>query len=244
MHLSQSAIKSLRPKTVVGGISNEESYFLYNIIQTFNPKNIVEVGVASGWSSSIILMAVNDLMKANSESNYKFRGIDIDTHCYYDRNLEVGYTIDEVLPADAYKGQILRDNSVFAIQNNYQHDEIDLIFIDANHKHPYPAIDMLVALPYLKENAVVVLHDTNLPLINSDFPSNGAKYLFDAIETQFKFNCPATKRNNEISNMGAFVINSKETLREEVQATIGKFEYELELTGDYCSSGFETKEAA
>ena len=59
MHLSQTEIKSLRPKSVVGGISNEESYFLYNIIQTFNPKNIVEVGVASGWSSSIILMAVN-----------------------------------------------------------------------------------------------------------------------------------------------------------------------------------------
>ncbi len=235
MHLSQTEIKSLRPKSVVGGISNEESYFLYNIIQTFNPKNIVEVGVASGWSSSIILMAVNDLMKANPNEDYKFCGIDIDTHCYYDKSLPVGYTIDEVIPADGYKGEIVRDRSVFAIQHRYQPNEIDLIFIDANHKHPYPAIDMLVALPYLTENAVVVLHDTNLPLINSDFPSNGAKYLFDAIETQFKFNCPATKRNNEISNMGAFVINSKESLKREVQEMMGKFEDEMELTGDYCT---------
>ncbi|MFK7766500.1 MAG: class I SAM-dependent methyltransferase [Mariniblastus sp.] len=244
MHLSQTAIQSLRPKSVVGGISIEESYFLYNIIKTFNPKNIVEVGVASGWSSSIILTAVNDLKKANPDAQYQFRGIDIDTHCYYDKSLPVGYTIDEVLPEDAYKGEILRGNSVFAIRDHYQENEIDLIFIDANHKHPYPAIDLMAALPYLKENAVVVLHDTNLPLINQDFPSFGAKYLFDEIETQFKFNCPAIKRHNEISNMGAFVINSKEALKQEVQTTIGKFEYEMELTGDYCNSGFENKKAA
>lgn len=231
---SRTEIADLRPQSVVGGISVEESYFLYNIIKTFNPKNIVEIGVASGWSSSIILKAVNELMLSNPNADYQFRGIDTDTKCYYDRSLEIGYAIDEVLPVEAYKGQILsRSNGVFAMEDECVPREVDLIFIDANHKHPYPAIDLLVSLPFLKDNGVVVLHDTNLPLINQDFPSHGAKYLFEAIETQFRFNCPATRQDNEISNMGAFVLSDRERLVKEIGAAIDGYENEMELVGDY-----------
>ena len=36
---------------------------------------------------------------------------------------------------------------------------VDLAFIDANHKHPWTAIDFLLLLPLIREGGVVVLHD-------------------------------------------------------------------------------------
>ena len=38
-------------------------------------------------------------------------------------------------------------------------NEIDLVFIDTMHTTPGEMLDWLMALPFLKEEAIVVLHD-------------------------------------------------------------------------------------
>jgi hypothetical protein len=39
---------------------------------------------------------------------------------------------------------------------------IDFLFIDACHQHPWPALDLLALSRFLKEGAVVALHDIQL----------------------------------------------------------------------------------
>ena len=41
-------------------LSNDDGKILYSIIRIKNPKNIIETGVATGYSSSIVLMALNE----------------------------------------------------------------------------------------------------------------------------------------------------------------------------------------
>lgn len=246
MSLTLESIGKLRPSSVVGGITNEESYFLYNIIKTFNPKTVCELGVASGWSTSVILWAINELITENPESDYQYSGIDIDTHCYFDRSLEVGFLVPELIEDSSYVGTINRGKDLTHFGDEFNEGEIDLIFIDANHKHPYPAVDLLAAIPFIKDNSVVVLHDTNLPLVNADFPSHGAKYLYDGISTQFKFNCPATVQNHNISNMGALVVNDKKRLIADVTQTIHQHEFEMKAEGPYVDmlTSLQTAKAA
>lgn len=235
MPLTLDSIAKLRLPSLKGAISNEEAYFLYNIIKTFKPNTVCELGVASGWSTSIILKAINELMAASPEESFRYSGIDIASKCYYDDTLDIGYVTKILLDEGQYFGKINveKDLTHFAVE--YQSQEIDLLFIDANHSHPCPAFDLLAALPYLKNDAVVALHDTNLPIVNQNFPHYGAKYLFDGINTQFKFNCPALKETNDVSNMGAFVISDKALLEREVKAVILNHDYEIGLTDPYRS---------
>lgn len=235
MPLTLDSIANLRLPTLQGAISNVEAYFLYNIIKTFKPKTVCEVGVASGWSTAIVLKAINELISAEPDEPYRYSGIDNASKCYYDNSLEVGYVTKLLLDKDQYFGKINIEKDLTYFGEEFKEKEIDLLFIDANHHHPCPSMDLLAALPYLKDNAIVALHDTNLPIINPDFPLSGAKFLFDGVNSQFKFNCPALERNNDVSNMGAFFISDKTLLKQEIIDVILGQGYETELHEPYRS---------
>jgi len=55
---------------------------------------------------------------------------------------------------------------------------VDLLFIDANHFHPWPALDLMATLHLLKKEAWVVLHDIRLPF-QSEHQVHGPMHLFD-----------------------------------------------------------------
>lgn len=240
-------IENLRPDNIEGAISNEEAFFISNIIIQSNIKNAVELGIASGWSSAIILKSLNYLKSINPQNDYHYCGIDIDKYCYYNRSLDVGYLVDSLLAEEEYKGDFHLGKKIFALKDHFKKDEIDFLFIDANHKHPYPAIDLLVSLPYLKNNALVLLHDTNLPIVNPKFPSHGVKYVFDNIDSQFRFSCPPTNKKTQISNLGAFYILNKEKLQKDLLNIIEENKFELEISEQYnqflesFSENFKTK---
>ena len=57
---------------------------------------------------------------------------------------------------------------------------VDLAFIDANHYHPWPLLDVLHLSTVMARNSWLILHDINLPVIAPQFAAWGARYLFDA----------------------------------------------------------------
>ena len=57
---------------------------------------------------------------------------------------------------------------------------IDLTFIDANHYHPWPLLDLLHLTVAARPWSWVVLHDINLPAVSPAFQAWGAKWLFEA----------------------------------------------------------------
>ena len=65
------------------------------------------------------------------------------------------------------------------LSQTHQPASVNLTFIDANHYHPWPLLDLLHMSVLAKRGSWVVLHDINLPVITPECLACGAKWLFD-----------------------------------------------------------------
>ena len=57
---------------------------------------------------------------------------------------------------------------------------VDLTFIDANHAHPWPLLDLLHVTAVAKPRSWVVLHDVDLPIQHPEYQVYGPRWLFQA----------------------------------------------------------------
>ena len=60
-------------------------------------------------------------------------------------------------------------------------NSVDFCFIDASHAHPWPTLDTLCVLPFLRPGAMIVHHDLQLYSSRSNPVGVGPKMLFDQI---------------------------------------------------------------
>jgi hypothetical protein len=56
----------------------------------------------------------------------------------------------------------------------------DFVFIDANHSHPWPLLDLLHLVVAAKPGTWFALHDIELPVLHPQFQVHGPKWLFEA----------------------------------------------------------------
>ncbi|ANN62711.1 class I SAM-dependent methyltransferase [Brachyspira hyodysenteriae] len=129
-----------------------ERKFLNGIIRKLKPKKILEIGVAAGGSSAIILNAIKDINNANLYS------VDYLDMFYRDANKKVGFIIDEKFSHLNYKRHLYTGGVVGKFIDNIGGD-IDVCILDAMHSNPGEILDFLMVLPYLKKNAVIIIHD-------------------------------------------------------------------------------------
>lgn len=68
-----------------------------------------------------------------------------------------------------------------ALRDRHAPYSIDLCFIDAAHRHPWPTIDTLAVLPSMRPNGIVVHRD--LQMFRGDRPhyATGSKILFELL---------------------------------------------------------------
>lgn len=67
-------------------MSESESAFLCGLLETYRPKKILEVGVASGATTSIILQVLEDIGKT-----YEMHSVDVSAQWYRDRTKPTGF---------------------------------------------------------------------------------------------------------------------------------------------------------
>lgn len=132
---------------------DEEQEFLAACVSRKTPLKVLEVGVSSGSSSVIILNAIKDNPNAHLYS------IDYLTPWYKDHSKLTGFVMDSY---PKLKEQwTLFTGGVAAKFMEEIGQGIDLVFIDTAHSLPGEALDFLMILPYLKKDALLILHDTN-----------------------------------------------------------------------------------
>jgi len=161
-----------------------ESAFLSGVIQKFKPKKIVEIGVAAGGTSVIILNALK-----NNSYKIKMWSIDLNEGFYRDSKLRSGFLISKYLE----KSPSSVDHHLLTGRYAPEYidligDEIDLLVIDTVHQVPGEILDFLAFFPFLAENAVVVLHDTVANHFTNTPRSYATKLLFDVISAEKYFN--------------------------------------------------------
>lgn len=136
-------------------MSNLEQSMVCGLIKKYKPQKIVEVGVAAGGTTAVILNCISML-----EMDTEVYSVDISEDYYKDKSKKTGYLVEECRPFlkrnvrhKLYNGGYLPEH----LENIG--GDIDFLILDTVHSLPGEMIDFLAAFPMLKDGAVVVLHD-------------------------------------------------------------------------------------
>lgn len=124
---------------------DNQKEFLNGLIRKFEPKKIVEIGVASGGSSIIILNAIKDIKNAHLYS------IDLKP------KHNIGYYVKKFYPDFLNNWSLYKGNIAAKFIENI--GNIDMILIDSAHFEPGEILDFLIVLPFLKDSEIVCFHD-------------------------------------------------------------------------------------
>lgn len=171
----------------------EESAFLNGIIRKHKPKKIVEVGVASGASSALILNAIKDIPEAHLHS------IDLSPTYYRDTSLETGFLVRKSFPELAQRWTLHTGGLALEFMDSIG-SGIDLCLLDTSHKNPGELLDFLMVYPYLKKDALLVIHDIAYHLNFSSKFGFTCAMLFSALKGE-KY-MPCTLSETTMPNIG------------------------------------------
>lgn len=159
----------------LGSASAADLLFLHDTIAEARPKSFLEVGVASGLSSSFLGRFLE------LHGGERFVGIDVSDRFYADPTRKLGFFIESLLPSPALDFQLRPKHSALDLESVASDFKFEACFIDANHKHPHPLLDTLLVLPYLSEGAWVLHHDLTLWTKQNPPVGIGPKHLFDSL---------------------------------------------------------------
>ena len=120
--------------------------FLNGVVRKFKPKKIIELGIAEGGSSSIILNAINDIKNSHLYS------IDLSSHYL------IGSCVNKLVPDLLGKWSLYKGYTAAKFLEQIG-GRIDMAFIDTSHFEPGEILDFLIILPFLSKGAIIVIHD-------------------------------------------------------------------------------------
>lgn len=188
-----------------------ESAFLCGVLNKFQPRKIVEVGIAAGATSAVIIECM-----VKQRLHFELHSIDYEERFYRDDRFQSGQLGIEA------------DNLLMK-EGNYQHhfhygniaasfdfgDDIDCLILDTIHLTPGEVFDFITLLPKLKEGCIVILHDTIFQHINNYKDKNRfATSLLISSVTGEKYINIDSQRGTVLPNIGAFVVG--QTTRDSV----------------------------
>ena len=161
-------------------MTREERTFINDLITYYEPKSIIEIGVAEGGGSFNILKTIYDTKATLTSIDRieQFRRPPLIEESY-----PIGNVAIEAFP-DYLEGRWRlitgKDPSeVIELLNT----EYDFCILDTRHIHPVESLNFLTIFPFLSENAIVVLHDTTLYASASTF--FGAENILKNLATRY-----------------------------------------------------------
>ena len=165
-----------KPDWVSREISETESRCLAKTLEEYGSVRGLEIGSASGFSGSVIYA---QLYKNNSDDAV-LRCFDLSERCYYDPEYQTGQALWEIHGPDANVHYTYGVTSADISEVEELRDGYDFLFIDANHRSPWPAFDLLSLSRFLREGAIIGLDDINMCYNKKFRDCNGAQCMYRA----------------------------------------------------------------
>ncbi len=204
-----------RPGWASGIVSLDDARYLFRRVLGAGTETVIEIGTASGVSTAYLVHALDFAGRAgNIGPDWTLLSYDIQGKFYAD-----------MVPS-ALMSRVGFRHPALALDVGKRHgaDALDFLFIDANHEHPWPALDVLATLDSLRPGAEVVLHDVNLPVLIPD-GACGAKHLFDDLDVEKVLDI-----TDDIPNIGSLMVpEDKQGFREQVLAVVAAHEWEAPI---------------
>jgi hypothetical protein len=143
-----------------GGIGARDYFFLTALVSILAPRRVIEVGTLTGFSAAIIAAAIH--RQHGNSNEISVETIDALTHCIIDETRPIGFAIPELIPDLASTVRVHTGRKSDFARELGRDDEFGLGFIDADHRHPWPLLDVLRLAPYVQGEGWIVLHDIQL----------------------------------------------------------------------------------
>lgn len=130
----------------------KEAQFINGLIRKNRLKKCLEIGLAQGGSSILILNAIKDI------ENSLLVSLDLNIELYNNSNKLTGYRVNKYYPELAKNWKLFTGAQAhkFLVKLNLK---FDFLFLDTTHVSPGEILNFIEALPFLNENAIVVIHD-------------------------------------------------------------------------------------
>lgn len=135
-----------------------ENAFLMGLVRQHKPRKILEVGIAAGATSAMLL----DCIAAHLPEAHLFSVDSSDT--YYRGEAKTGFLAFDT-PCAATRWTRMTGDVLPTYLEGIGH-EIDVCILDTLHILPGELLDFIAVLPYLRNGAIVVLHDVALPFVS------------------------------------------------------------------------------
>jgi hypothetical protein len=174
----------------IGMLPPAEVLFAAAVTSILAPPSAIELGTASGFSTAIIakIMALREAERGAPGKSPLLHTIDKCADFPPDPTKPIGFAIDLVAPELRERIVLhpLHDSSF--CQELPSNGELRFAFIDGNHRHPWPLVDVL-RIQARMAGGWILLHDIDLPATIARAqaegragdlqPASGAKHVFD-----------------------------------------------------------------
>jgi predicted O-methyltransferase YrrM len=143
-----------------GGIGSRDYFFLTCLVSILAPRRVIEIGTLTGFSTTIIAAAIHRQHGIRHEITVET--IDSNTHCSIDQSRPIGFEIPQLIPDLVSTVRVHTGCESDFIRELAARNEFGLAFIDADHRHPWPLLDVLRLAPCVQSGGWILLHDIQL----------------------------------------------------------------------------------
>ena len=172
-----------------GAIGMGDLLFLHAFVKVVAPERVVEIGTLSGFSAAVIADAVAQHQPPESDS-VVVDTIDLSQRCVTDQTNPVGFEIPKLVPHLASRIRVHAGKDAGYVDQIARAGELQLVFIDADHQHPRPTLDLICVSRFVRPGGWVILHDIELGSLGGKMSAagialehgapSGAQWLFEA----------------------------------------------------------------
>jgi predicted O-methyltransferase YrrM len=153
-----------------GAVGASDFFFLTALVGIIAPTRVVEIGTLTGFSSVMIAGA---LARQHRAKDAVVDTIDIRQQCFIDETKPTGFEIGQLVPELSSLIRLHVPHDATFLQELAQPNELDIVFIDADHRHPRVLLDLLRVTPYVRAGGWVILHDIRLGTIGQQMKAAG-----------------------------------------------------------------------
>ncbi len=180
-------------------MTEKELAFLCGLLKKYRPEKIVEIGVAAGGTTAVILSCISIL-----GLNTQLISLDLSENYYRDRSKQTGFIGEEYKKISEKEFRHILYTGKYAVEYLETIDNnIDFLILDTVHSLPGELLDFLAYYPYLKMGSIVVLHDIALNHYSTNLEGFATKLLLDTVVAEKSFDIDS---EGESINIGAFKI--------------------------------------
>jgi predicted O-methyltransferase YrrM len=168
-----------RGNVAPGVIGTSEWFFISAFVTVLAPARVVEIGTLTGFSAALLASAV--IAQRGYDGRPVVETIDRATSCHTVPDAPVGFEIPRLLPEYPHAVRVHAGRESRIMGELFAPGDLDFAFIDGNHQHPSPLLDLLHLAPRLPPGGWLLLHDTLLGTTMDAMRARGEPVPYDAV---------------------------------------------------------------